>query len=82
MAEERVLESTNDTFRVVLENAHADDDRRRRMSDLASFDCAFDVRTPGFLVISVPSDHAQPVADYLAARERSRELHYETGRTK
>jgi hypothetical protein len=82
VAEERVRESTNSTFRVRFENADADDDRwRRLMSDLASFDCWFDVRTPGLLAVSVPGENAQPVADYLAARERSDELQYETGRS-
>jgi uncharacterized protein DUF4265 len=82
VAEERVHDSTNYTFRVVFDGADADDDRwRRLMSDLTSLDCWFDVRTPGFLAISVAAEDAHAVADYLAARERSEELHYETGRT-
>jgi hypothetical protein len=83
VAEERVHESTNYTFRVVFRDADSDDDRwRQLMSDLASFDCWIDVRTPGFLAISVPAEHAQAVADYLVERERSGQLQYETGRTR
>ena len=71
VAAERVHESGNSTFRVRFENADAHDSRwRRLMTDLASFECWFDVRTPGFLAISVPGENAQPVANYLAARER------------
>jgi hypothetical protein len=51
------------------------------MRDLASLGCWFDVRTPGHLAMSVSADDAQAVADHLAARERSGELQYETGRT-
>jgi hypothetical protein len=81
VAEERVHDSTNYTYRVVFDGADADDDRwHRLMRDLTSLDCWFDVRTPGFLAISVAAEHAHDVAHCLAARKRS-ELHYETGRT-
>jgi hypothetical protein len=83
VAEERTHESSSYTFRVIFDRADPDDDRwRQLMSGLAPYDCWFDVRTPRFLAISAPAEHAQAVADLLAAREQSGELQYETGRTR
>jgi hypothetical protein len=77
-----VVDGGNHTFRVRFEHA-ADDDVRWRelMVELEPFDCWFDVRSPGFLAVSAPPAHAQPVADYLDERERRGELRFETGRS-
>jgi hypothetical protein len=83
VAEERTHESSSYTFRVIFDGAGTGDDRwRQLMSDLACYECWFDVRAPDFLAIAAPAEHAQAVADFLAARERSGELQYETGRSR
>ncbi len=67
-------------YRVRFES---DDDRwLQLMRDLEPWSCWFDVRSPRFIALATPSEHAQDVADYLARRELAGELQYETGRTR
>jgi hypothetical protein len=69
-------------FRVIFDGADADDDRwRQLMVELEPYGCSFDVRSPGFVALSSPAEHAQTVADLLSAREERGELQYETGRS-
>jgi hypothetical protein len=76
------VDAGNHTFRVRFEDAAHDDGRwRELMLELEPFDCWVDVRSPGFLAVSAPPDRAQAVADHLDARERRRELMFETGRS-
>jgi hypothetical protein len=52
------------------------------MRELEPWSCWFDVRSPRFVALAAPSEHATAVADYLAKRELAGELQYETGRTR
>ena len=71
----------NYTFRVIFENAIADDQRWREvMIDLEHFGCWFDVRSPSYVALSAPHTHGQAVANYLLDREQRGELRYEAGR--
>lgn len=69
------------TYRVVFDG-EADDRWQQLMRDLEPWSCWFDVRSPRFVAIAAPSEHAQAVADYLHGREQRGELQYETGQTK
>ena len=78
-----VKDAGNFTFRVIFERADSDDDRwRELMVQLEPYDCWFDVRSPGFVALSAPPDHAQSVADFLSTREQDGELQYEAGRSR
>lgn len=68
------------TFRVVFDGG--DDRWLQLMRDLEPRSCWFDVRSPRFIAIAAPSEHAQAVADYLHGREQRGELQYEAGQTK
>lgn len=81
VAETPMRRSGDLTFRVVFEG-DADERWQELMRDLEPWSCWFDVRSPRFVAISAPSEHAQAVADYLHGREQRGELQYETGQTK
>jgi len=80
VAVERTRRSGMLTFRVVVDGG--DDRWQQLMRDLEPVSCWFDVRSPRFIAIGAPSEHAQAVADYLHGREQRGELQYETGQTK
>lgn len=69
------------TFRVVFETEH-NERWQQLMRDLEPWSCWFDVRSPRFIAIAAPPEHAQAVADYLHGCEQRGELQYETGQTK
>lgn len=69
-------------FRVIFVGAQADDERwRQLMVELEPCQCWFDVRSPAFLALSAPAEHARGVADVLSAKQGRGELQYETGRS-
>ena len=83
VAERRVHEGTNVTFRVIFKGADETDTRwEQLMADLESFECWCDVRHPGYIALSASVEDALAVEDILSAREQARELQYETGRTR
>ena len=69
------------TFRVSWTHPHPHQPWLGLMQELESHDCWFDVRSESFLALSAPGQHAQAVADYLAAQETRGSFQYETGRT-
>lgn len=78
-----VSDAGNFTFRVIFDKADAGNERSRElMVEFERYGCWFDVRTPRFVAVSAPPHHAPSVADRLAAKARSGDLKYETGRTR
>lgn len=69
-------------FRVIFDGAEAHDERwRQLMVQLEPYECWFDVRSPAFVALSAPAEHARRVADILSAKQERGELRYETGRS-
>ena len=75
--------SANRTFRVVFPDLKPgdDDDRWRQiLIDMESWDCWFDVLSPGYLAISAPEATAEAVERYLNQRTAAGDFPLRTGR--
>jgi len=80
---EVVARSGNYTFRALFEHeSRAGEHSKRLMADPEPLGCWFDVWSETLVAISAAEADAQEVADYLASRETTDELQYETGRTR
>lgn len=74
--------SSNTTFRVVFPDLEPDDDDdrwRQILMDMESWDCWFDVLSPGYLAISAPDTHAEAAERYLIDRANQGDFIYERG---
>jgi hypothetical protein len=79
---EVITDAGNYTFRAFFEGQAAPGEHwQSLMVDLEPFGCWFDTLSENLVAISVDAENSQAVADYLAARELSGELKYETGRS-